>query len=96
MFFKKIISKIYFNFFKINDFCIEREQKIYGWHKQNVHALKNYKRYKDDIYKFKKEIDSNDSTVPHKHPKKIWVCWLQGFDNAPEIVKSCRRSLINI
>lgn len=25
---------------------------------------------------------------------KIWVCWWQGFDNAPEIVKTCINSII--
>lgn len=40
------------------------------------------------------EIESNyDSTLPHNNCKKIWVCWLQGIDNAPEIVKVCYKSL---
>jgi hypothetical protein len=25
-------------------------------------------------------------------PKKIWILWLQGWENAPEIVKECRKS----
>lgn len=24
---------------------------------------------------------------------KVWVCWLQGFDNAPDLVKSCVKSM---
>ena len=26
----------------------------------------------------------------------IWVCWWQGLDNAPQIVKNCVNSIINI
>ena len=29
----------------------------------------------------------------HEHPKVIWWCWLQGFNNAPKIAKVCHRSL---
>ena len=31
-----------------------------------------------------------------KNPSIIWFCWLQGIDNAPEIVKACYRSLKRI
>ena len=31
--------------------------------------------------------------LPHEHPKIVWWCWLQGLDNAPDIVKACLRSL---
>ena len=26
-------------------------------------------------------------------PKTIWVCWLQGFENAPAIIRACLKSL---
>ncbi len=29
----------------------------------------------------------------HKRNKTLWFCWLQGLDNAPEIVKACYDSL---
>ena len=28
-----------------------------------------------------------------EHSRKIWVCWMQGIDNAPELVKVCYASL---
>ncbi|MFT6106711.1 MAG: hypothetical protein ACJATL_000947 [Rickettsiales bacterium] len=28
-------------------------------------------------------------------PKIIWVCWIQGFENAPKIVQSCITSIKN-
>lgn len=32
--------------------------------------------------------------MPHEHPKVIWWCWLQGLDEAPQIVKTCYASLV--
>ena len=29
----------------------------------------------------------------HEHPKLIWWCWLQGLNNAPQIVKACYNSI---
>lgn len=31
--------------------------------------------------------------VKHLHSKKVWVCWLQGFDQAPPLVKACVASM---
>ena len=31
--------------------------------------------------------------LPHEHSHKVWMCWLQGMEEAPEIVKVCHRSL---
>ena len=40
-----------------------------------------------------KKDDVRRKNLEHKHPKVIWWCWLQGLENAPEIVKTCHRSL---
>ena len=29
----------------------------------------------------------------HDNSKKVWICWLQGMENAPEIVKKCYDSV---
>ncbi|MDM8219013.1 capsular polysaccharide synthesis protein [Limosilactobacillus mucosae] len=34
-----------------------------------------------------------DESCEHKSSNKVWVCWLQGMENAPEIVKTCYNSL---
>lgn len=34
------------------------------------------------------------SPVRREHPKRIWFCWLQGLENAPEVVKACYNSLV--
>ena len=31
----------------------------------------------------------------HQRNKKIWFCWLQGLENAPEVVKSCYNSILS-
>lgn len=53
------------------------------------------KKYNKFVCNYK--IEHQNDQVEHVHEKKIWVCWLQGMENAPEIVKKCYESLqINI
>ncbi len=48
------------------------------------------KKYKKTLIEF----DENyDETLPHETSNKVWVCWLQGMDKAPLIVKKCYESL---
>ena len=42
---------------------------------------------KELIAKYSKE------ELPQSHSNKVWVCWLQGMEQAPEIVKVCHASL---
>lgn len=34
-----------------------------------------------------------DDSLPRKRGRKIWICWLQGLENAPDLVKSCVNSI---
>ncbi len=54
-----------------------------------VKRLREEYRYK--IYGFKEKIQSEN--LSHERCNKVWVCWLQGMENAPEIVKKCYQSL---
>lgn len=48
-------------------------------HKYN-HEIKNFMSgYKDEL--------------PHNMSNKVWVCWFQGMDSAPDLVKKCYESL---
>ena len=38
-------------------------------------------------------VRNEASALEHKRNKIIWFCWLQGIENAPEVVKACYRSL---
>ena len=49
------------------------------------------KQYQEFIrnYSFNKNSIPEDS----KYKNKIWVCWWQGYDNAPKLVQSCIESI---
>ena len=48
------------------------------------------KKYKKDLIKFDENFDDG---VKHESCSKVWFCWFQGLENAPEIVKKCYESL---
>lgn len=51
------------------------------------------KKYVSYIVKNKQRI--LNSCINRKSSNKVWVMWLQGMENAPEIVKTCYNSLVN-
>lgn len=48
------------------------------------------KKYKKEIETFQSNFRDNK---PHVTSNKVWVCWFQGLDNAPDLVKRCYESL---
>ena len=52
------------------------------------------KQYTPFIKEFKKG-DNERKSLPHNHCNKVWVCWLQGMEAAPLIVKKCYQSLLD-
>ncbi len=48
--------------------------------------------------KYTKTLDefdrSYDISLPHESSDKIWICWFQGIENAPEIVQKCYQSIL--
>ncbi len=53
-----------------------------------MHCIE-YKIFKRLKRKFKKIINQSDSKQITTHSNKtVWFCWLQGIENAPELVKS--------
>lgn len=55
-----------------------------------VNKLRN--RYKKFIAEYKKN-DSKQLQLPRTRSDRVWVCWFQGIDTAPDIVKKCYKSL---
>ncbi|MDD6655874.1 MAG: capsular polysaccharide synthesis protein [Lachnospiraceae bacterium] len=51
--------------------------------------LENRYRWKLD------EFEKNYIEKEHKACKKIWICWFQGMNNAPIIVKKCYKSVVD-
>lgn len=52
-------------------------------------VIKNY------LKRYLPAIEDIESSKEKTSAKKIWVCWLQGEKNAPEIVKKCIESVRN-
>lgn len=51
---------------------------------------KLYKRYHGVLDTFEKNYDSN---VSHEESDKVWICWFQGIEQAPELVQKCYQSV---
>ena len=50
--------------------------------------------YKNLKRKYKKIIDEFvPNELNHKNSKNIWILWLQGYENAPDLVKCCINSV---
>lgn len=47
------------------------------------------KRYKKYLIQFNEKYEE----TKHKKSNKIWICWFQGLDEAPNIVKKCIESV---
>ena len=48
------------------------------------------KKYKKCLVQFDKNFNND---LEHNKSNKVWVCWFQGMENAPAIVKKCYNSL---
>ncbi len=59
------------------------KRRIRVWKELSVNHSNIVEKYKDK----KESVDFVNKPAP------IWVCWLQGEENAPEVVKSCIRSI---
>lgn len=40
-----------------------------------------------------KEFDQNWVEPPHESSNKVWICWFQGMEQAPELVRKCYQSV---
>lgn len=56
--------------------------------------LKTKQRLEKKYRKKLEEIDkAYDITLPHESSDKVWICWFQGMENAPELVQRCYQSV---
>lgn len=49
------------------------------------------KKYKKKLLEFDKDWQGN---LLHEGSNKVWICWFQGLENAPELVKQCYASVV--
>ena len=68
----------------------QSRDKAYGNIRQEV-AKKLCKKYLPYLKERKAYYDAQP--LEQVRSNKVWTCWLQGFDKAPEIVKVCQESL---
>ena len=56
---------------------------------------KNFQEYDSYLYlkKYYKKLQYNDSDSQLDHHKTIWICWFQGLEQAPELVKKSVESV---
>lgn len=54
--------------------------------------MQYYKRLKREIYDPIMGEDIHEQSE-HKEGRNVWFCWLQGLENAPDIVKACYKSV---
>jgi len=45
------------------------------------------------LKKYYKQQTTQSEVKENPYPNKIWICWLQGMENAPHIVKRCYLSI---
>ena len=54
------------------------------------------KQLKRKYYKSLIKFDENyNDDIPHEKSNKVWICWLPGIENAPEVVQRCCNSVKN-
>lgn len=60
---------------------------------ENKILSKLRKKYKNYILQYKINNTKEIEKLPRNLSDKVWVCWLQGIENAPVLVKRCFESL---
>lgn len=97
-----IIIRFFFIKFKLNKnnflckiakkFNLDKHLKKLIVNKKNNLSISEWiNKYEDAL---KNTLDVRDNIeVVHGFENTIWTCWLQGFQNAPTIVKKCIRTL---
>lgn len=69
-----------------------------GEMKANIKNCLYFCSLKQKYFNFLKKYETISKTN-HEYSNKVWLCWLQGEENAPELVKKCiasvRRTFLN-
>ena len=56
-------------------------------------SLKTKEKLERKYKKYLTQFDEKYIESEHKESNKIWICWFQGLDEAPNIVKKCIESV---
>lgn len=71
--------------------------KIYGKsiiQSPNARAIeKQYRTYNKLFEKYKKDIDEFKNNEKQESSNYVWICWFQGIEKAPDLIKACINSI---
>lgn len=70
-------------------------QRVFFVQNNNTRDTAIRDKYYKKLYKENKEFieNYNLSILPICYKKVIWICWLQGYNSAPDLVKACINSI---
>jgi hypothetical protein len=77
-------------------------EEVFGFLLMKIGYANHYMASVNTMYKTSKSIEKQYSKYIDKtdfpkrktdENKKIWICWLQGIENAPQLVKDCYASI---
>ena len=84
--------------------CLVKRQSFKGIYPEALRKIEPFliQKYGSKVQEFKKFLDgpsgkaerNSSRELKHEHPKVIWWCWLQGKEQAPQIVNACLNSLM--
>ena len=79
---------------KIIEIIRKKNNLLYIKDRDAKTVVYQYKDYKKLYTKYKMMIDRGVATSSnHEFSDKVWVCWFQGYESAPPLVKACINSM---
>lgn len=74
---------------------LKERYKLYQlFNRDNIYDTNIYQSYYKIKQKYGSILDEGLGEVqPSQKSDKVWICWFQGEENAPELVKACIRSI---
>lgn len=74
---------------------MKRIMPLWGTRNRNaIEAIYAWRTYRYLLRRYKVQVQQPLSQLTEvKVPQTIWICWLQGFDNAPVVVQKCVESI---
>ncbi len=89
---KKVINSI-----KSKEFFSLLHGKIYGESiikSPNARVIENqYRVYEKLFNKYKNLINEFENTEKQEGSNYVWICWFQGIEKAPDLIKACVNSI---
>ena len=76
--------------------CLVKRESFKGIYPEILKKVEPFleQKYAPVVQEFKKS--SSSSRFEHKRNKVVWFCWLQGMEDAPDIVRVCYHSLTRL